>query len=136
MSNRVEFETQIRVRYQETDQMGVAYHGNYLTWFEIARCEMLDQLKIPYIDMEKRGYMLPVIEAHARYMQPCYFDDRLQLLAIINSPPRIKIRVDYELYRGQDKICEGYTLHAFIQSSTRKVCKPPVEFTEAIGALF
>ena len=136
MAERIEFETQIRVRYQETDQMGVAYHGNYLTWFEVARCEMLDQLNVSYLGLEQKGFMLPVIEANVKYQKPCYFDDRLKLLAIIKSPPRIKIRVDYELYRLDEKICEGYTLHAFINSDTRKVCKPPQEFSDAIAALF
>lgn len=135
MSRSAKFYTDIRVRYQETDKMGVAYHGNYLTWFEVARVDMLDQLNIPYIKMEERGFMLPVIEIFAKYHRPCFYDDRLKIETIIKEEPRIKIRVDYQITRAHELICEGYSLHAFIDNS-RKICRPPEEFTNTMANIF
>ena len=62
----------IRVRYKETDQMGVVYHANYFTWFEIARIELLDQMGCPYLDLEKKGYLLPVLTCSASFQSPAF----------------------------------------------------------------
>jgi len=67
----------IRVRYKETDKMGVVYHSNYFTWFEIARIALLDELGCPYADLEKDGFFLPVLSCDATFHQPAFFDDRL-----------------------------------------------------------
>ena len=69
--------TEIRVRYAETDKMGVVYHANYFVWFEAARIQLLDDLGLPYNDLEERGYLLPVLECGAKFLQPAHFDDRL-----------------------------------------------------------
>ena len=66
--------TDIRVRYQETDAMGISYHGNYLSWFEVSRVSMLDSIGQPYYELESQGFHLPVIEAYAKYVAPSYFD--------------------------------------------------------------
>jgi acyl-CoA thioester hydrolase len=135
LKTTAKFYSEIRVRYQETDKMGVAYHGNYLTWFEFARVDMLDQLGIPYIKMEEQGFMLPVIEANARYLLPCYFDDRLKIETMIKKEPRVKIQVHYNIYRADEKVCQGHTVHAFIDQN-RKICKPPEQFSDALKNLF
>ena len=77
------FSTQIRVRYAETDMMGIAYYSNYFIWFEIARVHMLDEIGLSYKEIERAGYRLPVLEAQARYLQPAQFDDIVTLKASI-----------------------------------------------------
>lgn len=68
-------ETRVRVRYAETDQMGVVYHGNFFTYFEVARVEAIRELGLSYADMEKMGIILPVIEVQCRYLRPALYDD-------------------------------------------------------------
>ena len=117
----------IRVRYQETDGMGIAYHGNYLTWFEVARIHMLDELRYPYRTLEAQGYYLPVIEAYTKYEFPAYFDDCLKITAFIKEPSRLRIRIDYAITREDQHLASGYTSHAFINKKGQPV-KPPADF--------
>jgi len=69
--------TSIRVRYQETDKMGIAYHGNYFTWLEVARIHLLDSINCPYSKLEEEGYFLPVISCSCEFKNPAKFDDRI-----------------------------------------------------------
>lgn len=94
--------------------MGIAYHGNYFTWFEVARIEMLESLGLPYRELEADGYLLPVLEAHARYGTPARFDDLLTIDCSIAEMPRVKIRIDYIVRRGDTQLTTGHTLHAFM----------------------
>src|SRR5690606_26804974 len=89
--------TEIRVRYAETDRMGVAYHGNYMAWFEVARVNMLDELGCPYLQMEADGFRLPVLEVSVRYRRPLTFDDRVTIEAVIGEKPSLRIKIDYTL---------------------------------------
>lgn len=127
--------SQIRVRYQETDGMGIVYHGNYLTWFEVARIDMLDALGLPYRTLEDRGFRLPVLEANARYHAPARFDDRLEIFCSIQALPRVKIRIDYIVTRNDKKLTTGYTLHAFMDDSGFAI-KPPDCFMDALRPHF
>lgn len=104
----------IRVLYADTDQMGVVNNGQYLRWFEIGRAEWLRQRGRAYKELEKAGYMLPVIEAHLRYRQPARYDD---LVDIAGGPTEIRaasVKFEYQLRRGGDGLvlCEGWTQHA------------------------
>lgn len=128
-------ESQIRVRYQETDAMGIVYHGNYLTWFEIARIEMLDTLGIPYKSLEDQGFMLPVLEAHARYLAPARFDDRLTIACLIKDMPRLKIRIEYEVSCQDKLLTTGHTLHAFMDKDGYPI-KPPESFMRVLKESF
>lgn len=116
--------TEIRVRYAETDKMGIVYHGNYFTWFEIARIHMLDEFGYPYRDLEAQGYLLPVMEAHARYIRPAKFDDILQLFLKIPKRPSVKITVDYALHRNEELLMTGTTVHAFMSPAGQAI-RPP-----------
>ena len=114
----------IRVRYKETDQMGVVYHANYFTWFEIARIELLDQMGCPYLDLEKKGYLLPVLTCSASFQSPAFFDDRLQVKVDITKIPLVRIQASYEVRRGSELLVTGQTEHAFVSSAGR-VVRPP-----------
>ena len=122
-------EVGIRVRYQETDQMGVVYHGNYFTWFEAARIELLDQLGCPYRELEKNGYLLPVLHCEANFKKPAHFDDRLTIEVRIKQPPTAKVKIDYQVFRDGDLLCSGNSTHAFIDKKG-KLIRPPAAFLQ------
>ncbi|HVU38976.1 MAG TPA: thioesterase family protein [Opitutales bacterium] len=125
----------IRVRYAETDMMGLTYHGNYFTWFEVGRVQMMDELGLPYRELEKRGYRLPVLEAHANFLRPTFFDDRLELRLAVRERPTARLRIDYELYRGAEQCLTGHTVHAFVNHQGEPV-KPPADVLEKMRGFF
>ncbi|MBH53252.1 MAG: acyl-CoA thioester hydrolase [Opitutaceae bacterium] len=114
-------ETDIRVRYAETDAMGFVHHANYLIWFELARIEMLDALDMPYQKMEEQGYLLPVLKAELNYKQAAYFDDRLKVFCYVKEKPKVRIVIEYEVFRGATMLCSGSTEHAFINREGQPV---------------
>jgi len=120
-------DVKVRVRYQETDQMGVVYHGNYFTWFEVARIELLDQMNCPYRSLEKEGFLLPVLHCEAKFLKPAHFDDRLLVKVFIPEIPNVKIKIFYEVHRVDEIICKGQTTHAFIDKRG-KLTRPPKRF--------
>ncbi|MFT3871018.1 MAG: thioesterase family protein [Nibricoccus sp.] len=127
--------TQINVRYAETDMMGIVYHGSYLPWFEIGRTNLLKEYGIPYRQLEKDGYFLPVIEVQAKYHRPAVYDDMVTVVTTLREKPGLRINLEYEIRRGDELLVTGKTFHAFIDREGRPV-RPPVSFTEKITALF
>ena len=125
--------TNVRVRYAETDQMQVAYHAHYFTWFEIGRCELLRSLGQSYRTLEATGYKLPVIEAHCEYQAPALYDDQLEICtkALLISP--VRVRFEYEVKRHTDRCvaASGLTVHAAI-NSVGKVVRLPREIRQLL----
>ncbi|AWT59680.1 MAG: acyl-CoA thioester hydrolase [Rhodospirillaceae bacterium] len=121
--------TKVRVRYAETDQMGIVYHGVYLTWFEVGRIILLDEIGLPYRELENAGYRLPVLEANLKYLKPAYFDDIIKIETLIKNRPSARIKIEYHLFRKDELICSGYTGHAFITDKGRAT-RPPLTFVE------
>ena len=119
--------TEIRVRYEETDQMGVVYHAKYFNWFEVARVQLLDEIGIPYKELEKEGYFLPVLSCSAIFKHPAHFDDRLIIMLEISLASLLRLKVAYEVWRKDLMIATGTTEHAFI-SKDGKVIRPPASF--------
>ena len=122
-------ETSIRVRYIETDAMGFAHHANYLAWFEHSRIEFMDALNMPYKDMEANGYLLPVLGANLKYKKPAHFDDQLTVVCMAREKPRIRLTMEYEVYRDQTLIATGSTEHAFMNPEGQPI-RPPQAFLE------
>ena len=119
-------ETKIRVRYGETDQMGVVYHGNYALYFETVRTESLRQIDVTYRALEESGIMMPVVNLTVNYKRPAKYDDLLTLKAIFKSLPTVKTIVDYEMYNEQNELlCTGQTTLVFVDMKTNKVTKCP-----------
>ena len=116
----------VRVRYAETDKMGVVYHANYLVWFEVGRCELLRTIGSSYRDLEATGIMLPVIEAHCEYRSPARYDDELQVKTWgeLLSPARVEFT--YEVSRPKDSTVNalGRTMHAAVDATGRP-CRLP-----------
>ena len=117
--------SQIEVRYSETDMMGVVYHGSFLPWLEVARTALLAAEGLPYRELEKEGYFLPVIEVNLRYHRPARYADTVTVHAVIREKPALRLRIDYELFRGDELLASGHTVHVFIDKAGRPVRPPP-----------
>ncbi len=126
--------SQVRVRYADTDKMKIVYNGNYLIYFEIGRTELLRACGLPYVGLEKAGFLLPVLEAYARYKMPAVYDDVLDIYATYTLERAPTIRIEYVIKRGEDEIVSGYTLHAFVTADAMKPVRPPKIFFDAIEA--
>ena len=127
--------TRVRVRYAETDRMGVVYYANYLVWFEVGRTEWLRQTGWSYSAMEREGgVQLPVIEAHCEYRQPARYDDEIDIAARATLLTPVRIRFDYTLTRTADEtlLAEGHTVHAAVDASG-KPCRLPERIRETLA---
>lgn len=110
-----------RVRYGETDQMGVVYHGNYLQYLEMGRVEWLRELGISYKRMEEGGIKLPVISVYLKYLKSAAYDDLITVTTRIKKLPQVKIVFDYEiLAENGEKLVEANTVLAFMDKQTDK----------------
>ncbi len=118
--------TNIRVRYAETDQMGVVYYANYFIWMEIGRTELLRESGITYKNLEETGVILPVTKAFAKYIAPSFYDDDILIQSAVTKLSGPRIKIDYRLFRNENQlICLGFTEHVFISRETRKIVKAP-----------
>lgn len=126
--------TTVRVRYAETDRMGVVYYANYLVWFEVARTEWLRDTGWSYREMEASGVGLPVIEAHCEYRQPARYDDELDIATRATLVTPVRLRFDYDIVRTRDQVvaAAGYTIHAAVDSNGRP-CRLPGRVRELLG---
>src|SRR5205809_4698109 len=115
-------ETKIRVRYAETDQMGVVYHSNFFPYFEVARAESIRQLGFTYADMEKMGVIMPVVDIHCRYLRPALYDDLLTIKTILKElPVHHKIEFHHEVYNEkQELLAIGKIILYFMEAATMK----------------
>ena len=129
----IESRTQVTVRYAETDMMGVVYHGNYLPWFEVGRTNLLKELGLPYRRLEEEGFRLPVLEVSARYLRPAIYDDTVTIVTRLSEKPLLRIRLEYEVRRGEELLATGHTVHAFIDREGRPV-RPPASVAQAVQA--
>lgn len=106
------FKALIRVPYAHVDQMAIVYYANYFVYFEMARAEFLREVNLPYAKLEADGVMLPVVESHCNYFKPAKFDDQLEVRSWCSHIKGTRLRVDYEVWRGDDKLVTGHTHHA------------------------
>ena len=126
--------TKTRVRYSETDQMGVVYHGNYAQFFEMGRTEWLRSLGVTYKDMEMNGIMLPVISIHFNFIKSAVYDDILTIHTFLKKEPMVKIEFNYEIKNQLDElICTGSSVLAFINSKTMKPTRCPDYLLKELG---
>lgn len=114
-------ETTIRVRYQETDQMGVVYHSNYFVWFEIGRTEFFRELDLEYKVMEENNILVPVVDVGCKYKVSAKYDDELIIKTKAVLLKSVKIKFEYEIFRSSDKklLATGYTIHAFTSNDLK-----------------
>ncbi len=127
--------SQIAVRYAETDMMGVVYHANFLPWFEIGRTTLLKEVGISYRELEAAGYRLPVLEVAVRYLRPARYDDLIEVTTTLAERPLLRIRLAYEVRRGDELLATGSTTHAFV-GLDGKIARPPAWVTGRFAGRF
>ncbi|WP_413999009.1 acyl-CoA thioesterase [Flavobacterium sp. W1B] len=121
-----EHEFKVRVRYSETDQMGVVYHGNYAQYFEMGRVEWLRNIGISYKWMEENGVMLPVVSLSMNYKKPARYDDLLTVKTVLKSQTSVKIEFDYEIYNEQNELLTiASSTLVFVDMKTGRPRVPP-----------
>ncbi|ARU59723.1 thioesterase [Tumebacillus avium] len=110
------YEVELRVRYQETDQMAIVYHANYLNWFEVGRTEWLREYGLSYRSMEEQGWLLPVTEVWCKYHASAKYDDLVRIKIWIDTLSKLRMTFGYEVTRATDgeKLVSGKTEHVFI----------------------
>jgi acyl-CoA thioester hydrolase len=116
-------DARVRVRYAETDQMGVVYHANYLVWFEVGRVEMIRQMGISYKEMEvEDGCGIAVVDVTARYKVPARYDDELAIRTTVRAVRGSLIRFGYEVVRVEDGVvlCVGETVHVVVGKDMKR----------------
>lgn len=129
-------EARVRVRYAETDQMGVVYHANYLVWFEVGRVELMRQRGLDYKRMElEEGCGIAVVEATARYKAPARYDDELTIETRVTSLRGPVVRFAYRVLRMADGalLCEGETVHVVVGRDMKRRTMPR-KYAELLGA--
>ena len=133
-------EFKVRVRYAETDQMGVVYHGNYAQYFEMGRVEWLRNLGLSYSFMEKNGVMLPVVSLTINYKKPARYDDLLTVRTIYKKQESVRIEFDYEIFNDNGELLTtGNSVLVFVDMKTGRPISPPdyvlekINFTSAEG---
>jgi acyl-CoA thioester hydrolase len=116
----------IRVRYSETDQMGTFYNSRVLEWFEVGRTEALREAGLAYTEMEARGVMLPLVEAHVEYKGRAQYDDLLEMNVRLSLEGKARVRFDVEIHHADsgDPVATGYTLHA-VSNPQGRATRPP-----------
>lgn len=117
-------ETSVRVRYADTDQMGVVYYGVYMTWFEIGRTEMLRATGTSYREVEQDGYRLPVTSVTIDFLKPARYDDVIHIVTRVDSAAGARIRFVYEVRRGGELLATGSSDHVFTDADL-KPTRPP-----------
>jgi acyl-CoA thioester hydrolase len=128
--------TDIKVRYGETDQMGIVNNAVYPSWFEIGRTELFDDLQLPYSEMEKQGIMLPLSELHIKYHSPAYYGDTVTIETKVLKMPGVRIVFDYTISHNGRLITTGQTIQAFINAGTRRPIRIPEDLKNSLQKYF
>lgn len=128
------FKHRLRVRYAETDQMGVVYYANYFVWFEAARTDFLRIIGIPYRALEQQGIFLPVVEAYAKYIAPAFYEDEIDVEICLKEIKSVSLKILYNVKRCSDNklLVEGYTKHTVIDKSG-KIKRLPDELKKKLN---
>jgi acyl-CoA thioester hydrolase len=131
-------ETQIRVRYAETDQMNVVYYGNYAQYFEVARAESIRKLGFTYKEMEALGVIMPVVEMQTKFLRPAHYDDLLSIKTILRElPDTYRISFDHEVYNQEKKLLTtGKVILYFVKMGTFEKSQMPVELRSVLAPYF
>lgn len=128
-------ETRTRVRYKETDQMGIAHHANYLVWFELGRTDLCRATGFAYAEIEARGYLLVVTEIQCRYRTPFRYDDEVLIRTSIAEAASRAMKFSYELLDGrtEELRATGFSSHFWVSRETRKPVRADEEVMRAFA---
>ncbi|HKR62748.1 MAG TPA: thioesterase family protein [Thermoanaerobaculia bacterium] len=128
-------ESRARVRYKETDQMGIAHHSNYVVWFEIGRTDLCRAAGIPYSVVESRGYILVVTEIGCRYRTPFRYDEEVLIRTSLAQLASRAMKFSYELYDGEGREvrASGFSSHLWLERESRKPVRAPEDVMVAFA---
>lgn len=120
------YDYEYRVRYGDTDKLGISYYANYFVWFEAARTEYFRALGLPYTECEKKGVFLPVVETAAKYLQPSTYDDLLIVRTSVSEFGKSSMRFEYQVLNKatQKLLATGFSVHVFVDRQMRPVRVP------------
>ena len=130
------FSIQIKVRYCETDQMGLVHHGSYVNYFEEARIAWISNLGFSYSEMEKSGIILPVSKLNVSYSKPAYFDDNLVVNVELAEMPTSRLTFNYTIKNNDEVVVTGNTVLAFLNKETKRPVRCPDYMLEKVTPLF
>ncbi len=122
----------IRVRYADTDQMHGVYSGRYFEYFEVGRGDLMRSLGMTYRQFENAGFYLPLTEAYAKYLHQIQYDDMIEVVSMLKEIPAARLRIDYEILCGGEKMSEGFTVHSFIDVKSGKPVRAPKIFLDLL----
>ena len=122
----------IRVRYADTDQMHGVYNGRYFEYFEVGRADLMRSLGMTYREFEAAGFFLPLIEAYAKYLRQIQYDDLIEVVSMLKEVPAARLRIDYEIFRDDQKMTEGFTVHSFVDVRSGKPARAPKMFLDLL----
>ena len=131
-------ETQIRIHYALTDQMGVVYHGHYAQFYEIGRAEAIRNIGYSYKDIEAMGIIMPVVDIHSRFLRPAKYDDLITVKTTLKELPiHHKIVFHHEIYNAKDELLNtGDVTLYFMQSKDMKRCEMPTALKDKLVGYF
>ena len=129
----ISYQTQVRVRYKDTDQMGIMHHSNYIVLYETARTEWLRDMGLTYAEIERRGVMSPIIEVQSRYHYPAFYDEVLTVKVMMDEMPAARLNISSEVYNEAGRLINtGRVTLGFMNAQTRRPCRAPEWFVEAL----
>lgn len=129
----VKHTSKLRVRYSETDQMGIVYYGNYAQYFEVARVEFLRELGFVYKELEDSGVIMPVVRYETDYKFPAKYDEELSIVTTLNTVPTSKITFDYEVFNPDRKlVCTAKVILVFLNKDTFRPQRAPENLVELL----
>ena len=129
--------TTVRVRYSETDKMGVVYHGNYAQYLEIGRTDALRQIGLTYKSFEDNGIMMPVLSLNCKYLKSAYYDDELTIITMLKVMPKVRIHFYFEIYNQQNELLTKAEVELVnVDMKTNKLTMAPTVLIEALKPFF
>jgi acyl-CoA thioester hydrolase len=132
-----QYEVKLRVRYGETDKMGVVYYGSYALYYEVARVEGFRNVGFSYKELEENGIMMPVLDMRSRFVRGAKFDDLLTVKVTIPTMPSVKITFLYDIYDEEGNLIhKGETNLAFVNMKTGKPCRPPQNLIDLLSPYY
>ena len=129
--------TTVRVRYSETDKMGVVYHGNYAQYLEIGRTDALRQIGLTYKSFEDNGIMMPVLSLNCKFLKSAYYDDELTIVTMLKVMPKVRIHFHFEIYNQQNELLTKAEVELVnVDMKTSKLTLAPPVLIEALKPFF
>tara|TARA_Y100000817_G_scaffold168337_1_gene131567 strand:+ start:3770 stop:4177 length:408 start_codon:yes stop_codon:yes gene_type:complete len=127
----------VKIFYKDVDKMGIVYYSRYFEYFEESRTELLNNIGLKYSAVEKKGITLPVIDAYAKYLKNCTFEDEIIIESVVEKIPKSRLKILYNIKRKKDRvlIVQGHTTHAFLNAFGKPI-RPPKFFIDKVKTYF